>query len=221
MFKITLNLPRMKKLELSLGKRRAVRGDRPFFPNMEDLLRIKKGSRVSRFFKHVFEHKNIKRLLGANMAFVLIASSFVPASTSAVEPEQYLVSANNIVVKTDRVIRYPVDKIAVTQGYSLFHPGIDLDGITGDIVYPIMDGTVVGVSNSKFAYGNAILVTHTNDVTSLYAHLSKIYVNVGQAVSTDTKIGEMGATGRAFGDHLHLEVRKGGKSVSPLTVLPR
>ena len=51
--------------------------------------------------------------------------------------------------------------------------------------------------------------------------IAKIEVEDGQEVSMDTEIGKMGATGRAFGDHLHLEVYDHGKAINPLTVLTR
>jgi murein DD-endopeptidase MepM/ murein hydrolase activator NlpD len=64
------------------------------------------------------------------------------------------------------------------------------------------------------------LINHGSDITTLYAHLSKIFVEPNQEVTTDTVIGEMGATGHALGDHLHLEIRDTGKPINPLTVLP-
>ena len=63
------------------------------------------------------------------------------------------------------------------------------------------------------------MIDHGNKLSSLYAHLSKIEVEEGQEVTMDTEIGRMGATGRAFGDHLHLEVYDHGKAVNPLTIL--
>jgi len=150
-----------------------------------------------------------------------MATSFVPTSASNLEAEQTLVSAETVLVTVPSEIRYPVSNVSVTQGYRLFHPGVDLDGLTGDPIYPIMAGTIEGVSFSRYAYGNAILVGHGNGITSLYAHLSKINVETGQSVGTKDVIGLMGATGRSYGDHLHLEVRDHGQPVNPFSVLPR
>jgi murein DD-endopeptidase MepM/ murein hydrolase activator NlpD len=84
-----------------------------------------------------------------------------------------------------------------------------------------MAGFVEEISYSRLAYGNAVIVNHGNKITSLYAHLSKIEVEKGQEVNIETKLGEMGATGRAWGDHLHLEIRDHGYPINPFSVLPR
>jgi murein DD-endopeptidase MepM/ murein hydrolase activator NlpD len=83
-----------------------------------------------------------------------------------------------------------------------------------------MDGVVAEIQHSRFAYGNAVIINHDGNLTSLYAHLSKIDVKEGQSITTLTKIGEMGATGHAFGDHLHLEIRKNGLPINPFSILP-
>jgi murein DD-endopeptidase MepM/ murein hydrolase activator NlpD len=83
-----------------------------------------------------------------------------------------------------------------------------------------MVGVIENVSYSRFAYGNAVIINHGNGITSLYAHLSIVEAEEGQEVTMDTKLGEMGATGRSFGDHLHLEVRDHGRAINPLSVLP-
>lgn len=181
------------------------------------------GGYTRRFFRHIFEHKRIKKLLGANIAFMLIVSSFMPTSTLGknIEEENIVITTNNIPLTTEVSIQYPVQNVRITQEYKFYHPGIDLDGITGDTINPIKNGKVVNISYSRFAYGNSVIIDHGNKLTSLYAHLSKIDVKKGQEVDTNTKLGEMGATGRSFGDHLHLEVRDHGIPINPLSVLPR
>ncbi|OGM02605.1 hypothetical protein A2115_01150 [Candidatus Woesebacteria bacterium GWA1_41_8] len=84
-----------------------------------------------------------------------------------------------------------------------------------------MAGVVQAASYTKIGYGNAVLISHGNDMTSLYAHLSKIEVKVGDVVESSTEIGKMGATGHATGPHLHLEIRDHGVPINPLSVLPR
>lgn len=181
------------------------------------------GGYTRRFFRHIFEHKKINKLLGTNIALMLVVSSFVPTSTLGkdVPEERTVISENQMPLTTKKSIQWPVEEIKITQGYAFYHPGIDLDGITGDTIKPIKNGKVAVVSYSKFAYGNSIIVDHGNNLNSLYAHLSKIDVVEGQTVDTDTKLGEMGATGHAFGDHLHLEVWQNGLPISPLSILPR
>jgi murein DD-endopeptidase MepM/ murein hydrolase activator NlpD len=161
-------------------------------------------------------------LLGGNLALMLIAASFIPQDVFGEEAYQdSIVVENKISLTTKIVVQYPVKKVKITQGYRAFHPGLDLDGSTGDKIYPIKDGTIELISNSRYAYGKAILVNHGEGISSLYAHLSKINVSEGEVVNTSTIIGEMGATGRANGDHLHLEIRKNGVPVNPYTILPK
>jgi murein DD-endopeptidase MepM/ murein hydrolase activator NlpD len=189
---------------------------------MGKIRRARKGSKVSRFFTHIFEHKNIKRIFGANIALAIIATSFIPTtSTFAEEPEQNIISAKKVSLTTETGLRYPVDEVRVSQGYSFFHPAIDFDGITGDPIYPVMGGFVEAISFSNYAYGNAIIVNHGDGISTLYAHLSKIFVDSNQEVTTKTVIGEMGATGRAYGDHLHFEAHDHGRPIYPYSVLPR
>jgi len=194
----------------------------PIFPDLEEIRNIKKGHKVSRFFRHLFENIQVKKILGVNLAIALIATSLIPGKAfGANDIGDNIVVENSVKLTTEKNIQYPLKKIKVTQGYKAFHPGIDFDGITGDDVYPIKKGRVEAISRSRYAYGNAILLSHEEDITSLYAHLSKINVSEGQEVDFNTVIGEVGATGRSFGDHLHLEIRKNGIPVSPYSILAR
>jgi murein DD-endopeptidase MepM/ murein hydrolase activator NlpD len=68
-------------------------------------------------------------------------------------------------------------------------------------------------------YGNRILIDHGNGYTTLYAHLSKIYVSAGQTVRRGDPVGKMGSTGRSTGTHLHFEVHQSGVSKNPLDFL--
>ena len=198
--------------------------DKPFLPKLSDLKKIRKGSKISRYFRYLFEHDKIKKILGANIALMIVASTLVPTASNletANLPENILVgNGETPLITTVSAIRYPVNAVKVTQGYKIYHPGLDFDGVTGEPIYPIINGVVEDVSYSRYGYGNAIIISHGNEVTSLYAHLTKIMVDKGQAVDTSTVIGNMGATGRASGDHLHLEVRDHGRQVNPYLVLP-
>ncbi len=99
-----------------------------------------------------------------------------------------------------------------------YHPGIDFKGRTGDEVKCTANGRVVfaGWSNG---YGNCIRIQHTNDFETLYGHLSRIGVRVGQEVTVGQKIGAVGSTGHSTGAHLHYEVRKNGKPINPVKFL--
>jgi len=221
MIQTTINLSRKRKLHLRIVKRRGASEEKPLLPNMGEVMRIRRGSKFSRFFKHIFEHKNFKRIFGANMALAIVASTIFPTQNAfANGADENIISAEIVQLTTEKGVQYPVENVSVTQGYKFFHPAIDFDGLTGDVIYPIMAGTVGAVAYSNYAYGNAILIDHGSGLTSLYAHLSKINVAQGQKVNVNTIIGLMGATGRAYGDHLHLEIRDNGRPLNPYSILP-
>lgn len=219
MKKLTINLPKYR-LDFRVTKRRGITIDKPLIPSLSQIKNTKTGSKVSRFFRHIFEHKRIQKILGTNIALMVLATSFMPKNTLGEEiTENTLITESSIPVSTEKGVQYPVENIKITQGFKIFHPGIDLDGLTGDPIRPIKAGFVEAISRSKYAYGNAIIINHGNKLTSLYAHLSKILVSEGQEVTINTIIGEMGATGRAFGDHLHLEIRDNGTPINPTSIL--
>lgn len=222
MIQTTINLPKNRKLHLKVVKRYGAPEEKPLLPNMGEVMRIRRGSKISRFFAHITEHKNFKKLFGANIAIAIVASTIFPTQNAfANGADENIISAEIVQLTTEKGVRFPVENVSVTQGYKFFHPAIDFDGITGDPIYPIMAGTVGAVSYSNYAYGNAILIDHGSGFTSLYAHLSRINVAEGQGVGVNTIIGLLGATGKAYGDHLHLEVRDHGRPINPYSILPR
>jgi murein DD-endopeptidase MepM/ murein hydrolase activator NlpD len=103
------------------------------------------------------------------------------------------------------------------------HPGVDIDGATGDPVTAAAAGRVVhaGPSPAGYSgYGTVVIVDH-GELTSIYAHLSKVTVRAGQDVVTGQSIGAIGTTGSVTGSHLHFEVRRGAAAVDPKGWLPR
>ncbi|TGA96724.1 peptidase M23 [Sporolactobacillus shoreae] len=89
-----------------------------------------------------------------------------------------------------------------------FHPGIDIANSTGTPVYAAADGIVFRAYQSS-SYGNCVMISHFiggRTYTTVYAHLSSYNVSDGQTVSQGQLIGLMGATGEAFGSHLHFEL---------------
>jgi murein DD-endopeptidase MepM/ murein hydrolase activator NlpD len=104
------------------------------------------------------------------------------------------------------------------SAHAEFHPGIDFRGTKGDPARCTANGRVV-YAGWYGGYGNCVRIAHMNNFETLYGHLSRISVKVGQEVTVGEKIGEVGSTGHSTGTHLHYEVRKDGKAVNPISFL--
>lgn len=98
------------------------------------------------------------------------------------------------------------------------HQGVDFAGPVGTPLYATADG-VVTHSGWSSGYGRLVKIQHEFGIETRYAHMSKINVKSGQRVSRGDRIGDMGASGRVTGPHLHYEVRIGGKAVNPMTYI--
>lgn len=108
----------------------------------------------------------------------------------------------------------------ITQYFAWYHPGIDVANRAAPVVYSAAGGTVVVAGwPDNYGYGNRVVVDHGNGYQTLYAHLSNIYVSVGQSISRGQSVGQMGSTGRSTGTHLHFEIRYKGIAVNPLAIL--
>jgi murein DD-endopeptidase MepM/ murein hydrolase activator NlpD len=97
-----------------------------------------------------------------------------------------------------------------------FHEGIDFTAPVGTDIYATGDGKVVNIEFSRRGYGNLVEIDHGFGYRTVYAHLSKMNVKMGQKVSRGEVIGFVGNTGKSTAPHLHYEVRKNGKAVDPI-----
>ena len=122
------------------------------------------------------------------------------------------------VVQGKRISSYYGWRIHPITGRRKFHDGLDIAANTGNPVYVYTDGKVVQAGWNG-GYGLSILVDHGNGLQTRYAHLSKIYVKVGQKVKTGERIGAVGSTGNSTGPHLHFEVIKNGQTKNPLNYI--
>ncbi|MGV3493170.1 MAG: peptidoglycan DD-metalloendopeptidase family protein [Ramlibacter sp.] len=121
----------------------------------------------------------------------------------------------------------PMQTTRITSGFAMrmhpihkvwrAHTGVDYGAPTGTPVRTVGDGRVkyAGVMGG---YGNVVEVEHGGGDTTLYAHLSRIDVRVGQLVERGQTVGGVGATGWATGPHLHFEFKQNGVHRDPLVV---
>jgi lipoprotein NlpD len=99
--------------------------------------------------------------------------------------------------------------------------GLDIGGASGAPVYAGADGKIVYVGAGVQSYGRLIVIKHANDYLSAYAHNRRTLVAEGDPVVRGQKIAEMGDTGDAQQVKLHFEIRKTGKPIDPMLVLPQ
>ncbi len=106
--------------------------------------------------------------------------------------------------------------------YQPFHTGIDIANpysLQGDPITPFMAGKVTYAGEIFWGYGKYIVVDHGDNITSLYGHLSKIYVYPGEEVKPGQVIALEGSTGWSTGPHLHFQINIFGIPVNPRTFL--
>jgi len=152
-----------------------------------------------------------------------------PVSETLVEEEVLIEPVTAVVAKgTLRLagegtgkFAWPVKKATLTSKYGKRwgrnHNGIDLS--SSDRTILAADTGKVVFAGTKNGYGKTVIIDHKNGYETLYAHLSKISVSVGDIVEKGDKIGVMGSTGNSTGVHLHFEVHEDGKVQNPLKYL--
>jgi len=97
-----------------------------------------------------------------------------------------------------------------------FHKGIDLTALKGSPIYSTAKGKVIVAANYHDGYGNKVVIDHGFGYKTVYAHLHKIQVEVGQEINLGDLIGQVGNTGISVSPHLHYEVRLNDQPINPL-----
>lgn len=101
------------------------------------------------------------------------------------------------------------------EGEEKFHYGIDIAASAGSTIGAFADGTVTAAGEST-TLGKYIKVTHKNNITTLYAHCSKLCVSSGASVKKGDKLAEVGETGLATGPHCHFQLEMDGVYLNPV-----
>ncbi len=180
---------------------------------------------LSRWVRNIFERSSARNILGLGLVLSVFSFGILsPQALAFVETAEVNATPRaeeiSVPTTTEATFRYPLENFGLSQGFSWHHWGIDMTAPEGTAVYPVAKGKVAEVSSSIFGYGNYVLVDHQNGQKSLYAHLSQQEVETGREVTKETEIGQVGHTGWATGNHLHLEIYEEGLPLNPLEVLP-
>ena len=115
---------------------------------------------------------------------------------------------------------WPVGGRVVQPFDGVSNKGLLLAGKVGDAVLAAADGRVIFSGQGPRGYGNLVIIKHSNEMLSVYAHNRSLAVKEGQQVTRGQKIAELGDAGNGQ-PALHFEVRQGGKPVDPAGVLPK
>ena len=100
-----------------------------------------------------------------------------------------------------------------------YHGGIDIATNVGTDVKSAAAGVVIFAERNR-GFGNEIIIHHGFGIITVYAHLNKILVDVGDEVTKGQLIADSGNTGYSTGPHLHFEVIKDDVQVDPMEYLP-
>lgn len=151
---------------------------------------------------------------------VLMLSNYVLFSydsiLSTISNESYAAKVPSLIPVNGWVLR---DYGNVTDPYTeteRFHPGILLVADEGEPVYAAADGYVI-FAGQKDKLGNTVMIKHTQQFTTTYAHLSGIEISSGKTVKKGEIIGYTGKTGKVLSSALYYEIKRGDNTIDPMT----
>jgi len=148
-------------------------------------------------------------------------------SWAGLEPDAKLAPATLVALRTPPAscpislawpIDVPVEDVFGPRG-NRFHTGLDFPAPRGTPVAASADGRVTYAGWLEGGWGYVVTLAHGSGVRTMYAHLSRVDVQIGDRVATGAPVGLVGASGHADGPHLHFEVRLRGAAVDPGTGL--
>jgi murein DD-endopeptidase MepM/ murein hydrolase activator NlpD len=99
------------------------------------------------------------------------------------------------------------------------HQGIDISCSSGTPIKASNAGTVIYAGNTIKGYGNMVILRHSEEFVTVYAHNQVNLVKERDRIEKGQIIGKVGQTGRATGPHLHFEIRRNNKPVDPVPYL--
>lgn len=126
----------------------------------------------------------------------------------------------------ERVWQWPLETFTYVRGLiparngRRAHRGVDLAAPRGTPILAMAPGRVIRAGWGLTGYGRWVVIDHGNGYKSLYAHCSRVDVEVGDHVRAGQRIAAIGATGRATGSHLHFEIRLNDRPIDPEPLLP-
>lgn len=167
-------------------------------------------------------------LILTNAGIDVVSNRLATVNTQTQKVQIHDPLTGNVITEISPIMEWPVKGVITLEfgqsdwPYQPFHTGIDIanpEGKIGDPIVPFMAGTVTYAGQIFWGFGKYIVIDNGNHVTSIYAHLSEIYVYPGEKVVLGQVIGAEGETGWATGPHLHFQIDVFGIPVNPRTFL--
>ncbi len=183
------------------------------------------------------------RLVAVITALLALAFVATSAAVNAIKPEAVEVKINGheilVADSAESASEQPHEEISqaieprrspfeftmpvdghLSGGYTRYHRAYDIAAAYGTLIHPVGSGVVEFAGFTADGKGNVVVVDHGDGLKSLYAHMGKIHVGVGNVVSTTSVLGTVGLTGRTTGPHVHFEIYDNGQAVNPANLLP-
>ena len=159
-----------------------------------------------------------KLIVGNNIKIPYYAKKNFCESTKVTSKKR-----NKKSIKKQNLFSWPTDgKVIATYGIKAGgrkNDGINILSVKGNPVRAALNGRVIYKGNELPAWGNLVLIKHSNNWTSAYAHLEKTYISVGDELKTGDIIGSIGKTGNVETYQLHFQIRKRSKPLDPMKYL--
>lgn len=163
-----------------------------------------------------------------NAGFNVVSDKLVTVNTNTQSVQLRDPKDGSVIKEIKPIVSWPVSGIITLEfgqsdlPYQPFHTGIDIanpQGQIGDSIHPFMDGTVIYAGEIFWGFGKHVIIDNGNNISSIYAHLDKIFVYPGEKVTINDVIGLEGKTGWATGPHLHFQINVFGIPVNPRSFL--
>lgn len=142
-------------------------------------------------------------------------SGFVNCYRNAMVPQTATIDVSKFAMPHAGYVTSPY---GYRRRFRRMHKGIDLKANIGDTIYAAFDGKVRLTKYERKGYGYYVVLRHTNDLETVYGHLTKFLVEPDQYVKAGDPIALAGNTGRSFGSHLHFETRYMGYAINPAAI---
>lgn len=139
------------------------------------------------------------------------------SNDESLDDVSYIKKYANVIKPVNGTVTSGYGERQATDIVSAYHKGVDIGASIGTPIYSCMEGQVTDVANYG-DYGKHLKITN-GEISMLYAHCSKIDVNVGDKITQGQKIAEVGSTGRSTGPHLHIEIMRSGRNVDPSQII--